>query len=169
MADPTPPSQPEATPPSQTYFGVIFDLNGQILPVSNQDVKSEVQDFKKNGIDFKMPTLTGHTDLASSTRIGTIQGGLDGVNDFLTKTFGSDIKIPDDAKNLPAPLDTIATYIEKATWYVQKFEVHIKGSDANDKTQFSVAMSAIFESEITLVGSLKVQGFFFSFSNKKQS
>ena len=169
MADPTPASQPEANPPSQTYFGVIFDLNGQILPVSNQDVKSEVKDIQQNGIDFKMPTLSGHTDLASSTRIGTFQGGLDDVNKFLKDTFGSDIKIPDDVENLPSPLNKIVDKFETAVWYVQKFEVHIKGSNTNDKTQFSVAMSAIFEDEITLVGSLKVQGFFFSFSNKKQS
>ena len=170
MADPTPPSQPEATPPSQTYFGVIFDLNGQTIPVSNQDVKQAGSDVRNNGIDFKMPDLSDHSELESSRRIGSIAGGIDGINNFLTSTFGDDIKIPNDVSNLPSPLNAIVGKLETAVWYVQKFEVHIKGEqEENGKTQFSVAMSAMWEDEISLVGSLKVQGFFFSFSNKKQS
>ena len=40
--------------------------------------------------------------------------------------------------NLPSPLNAIVGKFETAVWYVQKFEVHIKGEQAQmDKTQFS--------------------------------
>lgn len=136
-------------------IGVILELNGKRVPITASDVREAGKSAKESGMDLALP---------EDIELGSI-ADFDG---FLADNFGGDHSLP-NPDELPSPLDAVVKALENATWTIGKFHLHIPGTaeGQNAKRTYTVEMSALLqEGDRPHAGGLKVDGFFFGFSNE---
>ena len=140
-----------AAPTNQIIFGITFNLNGTLVPISTDDLAN----IKANGIDLALP---------GPTTIGTIADFVSWFN----KQFGVTLPQPSD---FPPPLNTIFDKITSLVWTVNAAHVKVPPSGSQDPVLYTLTVSAAWTGEgIPLIpGVLSIQGGVFGVTNEGTS
>lgn len=113
-------------------FGITFDLNGKVIPVTGIDP----QKWKEEG---------GTLSLPEAIEVGSINGFIE----VMEEKFG--VKIP-KASDLPAPIKEVVEGITSMVVTVYKAEVTIPGTKSKDqKTRYLIEVGGLSEKGIPLV------------------
>jgi hypothetical protein len=146
------PAAPAAAPTNQVVFGITFNLNNTLVPISSDDVAN----VKTNGIEMTLP---------GPTVIGTIA-------DFVTWFNGQfkTVQLP-AASDFPPPLNTIFDKIASLVWTVNAAHVKVPPSTSQDPILYTLTISAAWTGTgIPLIpGVLSIQGGVFGVTNEGTS
>lgn len=143
---------PPAAPTNQVVFGITFNLNNTLVPISSDDVAN----IKANGIELALP---------GPTTIGTIADFISWFN----KQFPS-VQLP-PATSFPPPLDKIFDKITSLVWTVNAAHVKVPPSGSADPTLYTLMITAEWVGEgIPLIPNvLSIQGAVFGVTNEGKS
>jgi hypothetical protein len=141
-----------AAPTNQVVFGITFNLNGTLVPISSDDLAN----IKANGIELTLP---------GPTIIGTIA-------DFVAwfNAQFPNVQLP-PASDFPPPLNTIFDKIASLVWTVNAAHVKVPPSGSQDSILYTLTVSAAWTGAgIPLIpGVLSIQGGVFGVTNEGTS
>lgn len=143
-----PPPEILGAPTNQIAFGITFNLNGQLVPISTDSIA----DMATQGLDLGIP---------GPVVIGTID---DFIKWFNTQ-FG--VTLPEPS-TFPSPLDQIFGKITSLVWTVNQAHVKIPPKGSSDSILYTLTIAAAWEGAgIPLIPNvLSIQGGVFGVSNE---
>lgn len=126
-AKPPAPRQVEGENGSRFSFGLVFDINGQAVPISSDDIGT----IKEKGAKFELPSQV-------------VLGSFSNLIDWLLKTFG--VTVP--TKTGLVWFDQIIDQIINMQFTVIAFKLEVPGSESEEKTtRYALQLSGEFQGE----------------------